>query len=57
MVDGLEIVQIWAVSMKLKKKQEKRANLQLAKEKYMRDWDIEGSEYDPNDFEIEIVEV
>ena len=28
-----------------------------AKEEYMRDWDIEGSEYDSDDFEIEIVEV
>ena len=28
-----------------------------AKEEYMRDWDIEGSEYDPDDFCIEIVEV
>lgn len=28
-----------------------------AKEEYMRDLDIEGSEYDPDDFEIEIVEV
>ena len=27
------------------------------KEKYMRDWDIEGSEYDPDDFCIEIEEV
>ena len=28
-----------------------------AKEEYMRYWDMEGSEYDPDDFEIEIVEV
>ena len=28
-----------------------------AKEEYMNDWDIEGSEYDPDDFCIEIVEV
>ena len=28
-----------------------------AKEEYMRDWDIEGSEYDPDDFCIEIEEV
>ena len=28
-----------------------------AKEEYMNAWDIEGSEYDPNDFYIEIVEV
>ena len=28
-----------------------------AKEEYMRDLDIEGSEYDPDDFCIEIVEV
>ena len=27
-----------------------------AKEEYMNDWDIEGSEYDPDDFCIEIVE-
>lgn len=53
MVDGLEIVQIWVISMKPKKKQES----ELAKEEYMRDWDIEGSEYDPDDFEIEIVEM
>ena len=25
-------------------------------EEYMNDWDIEGSEYDPDDFCIEIVE-
>ena len=28
-----------------------------AKEEYMRDWDIEGSEYDPDDFCIKIEEV
>ena len=28
-----------------------------AKEEYMKDWDIEGSEYDPDDFCIEIEEV
>lgn len=28
-----------------------------AKEEYMNGWDIEGSEYDPDDFCIEIVEV
>jgi hypothetical protein len=28
-----------------------------AKEEYMRDWDIEGSEYDSDDFCIEIEEV
>lgn len=28
-----------------------------AKEEYMRDWDIEGSEYDSDDFEIEIKEI
>lgn len=28
-----------------------------AKEEYMNDWDIEGSEYDPDDFCIEIEEV
>ena len=28
-----------------------------AKEEYMNYLDIEGSEYNPNDFEIEIVEV
>lgn len=28
-----------------------------AKEEYMNDWDIEGSEYDPEDFCIEIEEV
>lgn len=28
-----------------------------AKEEYMNDWDIEGSEYNPDDFCIEIVEV
>lgn len=27
------------------------------KESYLTGWDIEGSEYDPNDFEIEIVEI
>lgn len=30
---------------------------ELVKEEYMNDWDIEGSEYDPDDFEIEIMEV
>lgn len=34
---------------------EEEAN--YAKEEYMRDWDIEGSEYDPDYFEIEIEEV
>lgn len=28
-----------------------------AKEEYMNDWNIEGSEYNPDDFCIEIVEV
>ena len=28
-----------------------------AKEEYMRDWDIEGSEYDSDDFEIDIEEI
>ena len=28
-----------------------------AKKEYMNDWDIEGSEYDPDDFCIEIVKV
>ena len=28
-----------------------------AKEEYMNDWDIEKSEYDPNDFCIEVVEM
>ncbi len=28
-----------------------------AKEEYINDWDIEGSEYDPDDFCIEVVEV
>lgn len=28
-----------------------------AKEEYMRDWDVEGSEYNPDDFCIEIEEV
>lgn len=28
-----------------------------AKEEYMNDWNIEGSEYDADDFYIEIVEV
>lgn len=28
-----------------------------AREEYMRDWDVEGSEYDPDDFCIEIEEV
>ena len=28
-----------------------------AKEEYMNDWNIEGSEYDPDDFCIEIVEM
>ena len=28
-----------------------------AREEYMRDWDIEGSEYDPDDFCIEIEDV
>jgi hypothetical protein len=28
-----------------------------AKEEYMNDWDIEGSEYNPDDFCIEIEEV
>lgn len=30
---------------------------ELAKEEYMNSWDIEDSEYDPDDFCIEIVEV
>lgn len=29
----------------------------IAKEEYMRDWNIEGCEYDPDDFCIEIVEM
>ena len=29
----------------------------VAKEEYMNDWDIEGSEYDPDDFCIEIEEI
>lgn len=37
--------------------EEAREESELAKEEYMRDWDIEGNEYDPDDFEIEIVEV
>lgn len=37
--------------------EEAREESELAKEEYMRDWDIEGSEYNPDDFEIEIVEV
>lgn len=37
--------------------EEAREESELAKEEYMRDWDIECSEYDPDDFEIEIVEV
>lgn len=28
-----------------------------AKEEYMNDWDIEGSDYVPDDFCIEIVEI
>lgn len=27
-----------------------------AKEEYMNDWDIKGSKYDPDDFDIEIKE-
>lgn len=37
--------------------EEAREESELAKEVYMNDWDIEGSEYDPDDFCIEIVEV
>ena len=55
MVDGLEIVQIWGYLYETE--EEAREESELAKEEYMNDWDIEGSEYDPDDFEIEIVEV
>ena len=34
---------------------EEEAN--MMKESYMTGWDIEGSEYDPDDFEIEIEEI
>lgn len=34
---------------------EEEAN--MMKKSYMNDWDIDGCEYDPNDFEIEIVEI
>ena len=37
--------------------EEAREESEFAKEEYMNDWDIEGSEYDPDDFCIEIVEV
>lgn len=37
--------------------EEAREESELAKEEYMRDWDIEDSEYDPDDFCIEIMEV
>lgn len=37
--------------------EEAREESELAKEGYMNDWDIEGSEYDHDDFEIEIMEV
>lgn len=56
MVDGLEIVQIWVIYL-YETEEEAREESELAKEEYMRDRDIEGSEYDPDDFEIEIVEV
>lgn len=37
--------------------EEAREESEFAKETYMNDWDIEGSEYDPDDFEIEIKEI